>query len=172
MSTNSILPEFIEFGDTDEFYPDLEDIESFDLTEGPSGLEEVDEYGYDIVFSFGTGSLQLSPSGDVKVTSTEKQALTQWIGVALASPRGRDLLYSERFGSTLEDLVGQEVPLQGVESSIKSMINDTLLQHDRIVEMRDFTFDFSIDNTLLTIGFVVVTDDSAELVFEGLQLGR
>lgn len=171
MSTN-ILPDFIEFGDTDEFYPDLESIESLDLENSPSAIEEVEPYGYDLLFDFSILQSSVTPSGDLKITPTEKLALTQWISVALASPRGQDLLYSERFGSNLEALINQGVNEFGIESNITNSIKDTLTQHDRITEIRDFSYIYNSDNTTLTIGFVVVTDDSDELVFEGLQLGR
>ena len=169
--TNSIMPEVFDFGEPDiDFYPDLEDVESHQLDTSNSGVE-VEPYGYDIGFDIDTGRLQLTISGDLRIVN-ESSSLEQWLATVLTTTAGADLIYSNSFGASLSELVGENIPDAGLQAQIKNRITDAILVHDRIEEVRSFKFDFDTIIDAVIISFVVVTDDAEELVFEGLQLGR
>ena len=172
--TNNVLPDVLDFGEPDiNFYPDLEDVESHQLDTTKTGVE-VEPYGYDIGFDISTGRLQLTISGDLRIVN-ESSSLDQWLAVVLTTTAGVDLIYSNSFGASLSELISQVdggEGLRDVQLHIQNSIRDAILVHDRIAEVRSFTFDFDSVPNAVIISFVVVTDDAQELVFEGLQLGR
>lgn len=81
------------------------------------------------------------------------EAVKQAVFVILETERFRYLIYSFDFGSELQGLIGKS-PLF-VQSEIRRLIREALLQDDRITEVRDLSFQTKGDSMLVT--FTVVS---------------
>lgn len=82
-------------------------------------------------------------------------ALKQFIRKTLATPRYRYMIYNSQYGCEMESLVGQDLPITQLQSSLPRMIKDALIYDDRI---RDVTgFAYRRENDTLFVSFAVST---------------
>lgn len=81
------------------------------------------------------------------------EAVKQAVFVILETERFQYLIYSFNFGSELQGLIGKSPLL--VQSEIRRLIREALLQDDRITDVRDLTFTTKGDSML--VEFTVVT---------------
>lgn len=89
-------------------------------------------------------------SGTVEQFAAIKQA----VFIILHTARFKHMIYSDYFGTELENLIGTN-PLY-VKSELARRITEALLQDDRITSIEDFQFIFNENNMLAT--FTVVTE--------------
>lgn len=80
-------------------------------------------------------------------------AVKQAVFVILETQRFEHLIYSFNFGSELQGVIGKS-PLF-VQSEIRRLIREALLQDDRITDVRDVTFQANGDSML--VEFTVVS---------------
>lgn len=85
------------------------------------------------------------------------EAVKQAAFVILETERFQHLIYSFNFGSELQGLIGKS-PLF-VQSEIRRLIQESLLQDDRITDVRDITFQTQGDSLLVEFTVVSVFGD-------------
>lgn len=90
-----------------------------------------------------------------------EEALRQFIEKAIRTARGRFLIYTDDFGTELDDLIGANVTQEFIEMEIPDVITDALIYDDRIAEVTDF--EFERDGDKLFVSFRVVTVDGDNL---------
>lgn len=94
------------------------------------------------------------------------EAVVQAARLALQTPRYHFQIFSEDYGSQLEELVGK--PRKYTEGVLEELITETLLEDDRILGVRDFSQQFRGEKaeasfTLeTTLGTVSMTWDQEE----------
>ena len=72
---------------------------------------------------------------------TDLEALSQAIHKRLSTQQFEYPIYSFRYGVDWKDLLGQDP--EYVRPEMKRMIQETLLEDDRITEVENFNFEFS-----------------------------
>jgi hypothetical protein len=88
------------------------------------------------------------------VTGTE--ALKVWILKALKTPNSRYAAYSSSYGSNIEDLVGQSLSVELIESESKRIVWECISINSHITGMNDFSVNMTSD--VLTVNFTAITD--------------
>lgn len=97
----------------------------------------------------------LLESNRVVGTCDGKEAMKQVIYKILMTERYRYVIYSWNYGVELEDLFG--MPAGYVCPELERRIAEALTQDDRIVEVKDFSFDTSRKG-VVSATFTAVTD--------------
>lgn len=97
----------------------------------------------------------LLESNRVVGTCDGKEAMKQVIYKILMTERYRYVIYSWNYGVELEDLFG--MPVSYVCPELERRIAEALTQDDRIVEVKDFSFDTSRKG-VVSATFTAVTD--------------
>ncbi len=90
----------------------------------------------------------------------DDNALKQFIYKALITARSRFLIYTDDYGSELEDLIGDSITPALFESEIKRIVYEALAYDDRIEDVTDITPVQQGD--VLTISFTVVKVDGTQ----------
>lgn len=94
-------------------------------------------------------------SGEVGGIVDGKEAVRQFVRKAIATARFRFPIYSDQYGCELEDLIGQDVPLELLQTEIPRVIKEALIYDDRIRSVSDFVIERSGD--VLSVSFSVET---------------
>ena len=97
--------------------------------------------------------------------------LRVWIEKTLRTARFAHEIYSDDYGAQWPDpLIG--VPFTATMTGyVESAVEDALVEHDRISQVKDFVFVGGPESDLLEISFTVVLDDE-ELSIENLPIAR
>ena len=90
--------------------------------------------------SFSNRSYNLSRTA-IQGFVTDLEALSQAIHKRLSTQQFEYPIYSFRYGVDWKDLLGQDP--EYVRPEMKRMIQETLLEDDRITEVENFNFEFS-----------------------------
>ena len=90
--------------------------------------------------SFSNRSYNLSRTA-IQGFVTDLEALSQAIHKRLSTHQFEYPIYSFRYGVDWKDLLGQDP--EYVRPEMKRMIQETLLEDDRITEVENFNFEFS-----------------------------
>lgn len=85
------------------------------------------------------------------------EAVKQAAFIILETERFAHLIYSFSFGSELQGLIGKS-PLF-VQSEVRRLIREALLQDDRITDVRDLTFQSQGDSLLVEFTIVTIFGD-------------
>ena len=85
------------------------------------------------------------------------EAVKQAAFIILETERFAYLIYSFSFGSELQGLIGKS-PLF-VQSEVRRLIREALLQDDRITDVRDLTFQSQGDSLLVEFTIVTIFGD-------------
>ena len=85
------------------------------------------------------------------------EAVKQAAFIILETERFAYLIYSFSFGSELQGLIGKS-PLF-VQSEVRRLIREALLQDDRITDVRDLTFQSNGDSMLVEFTIVTIFGD-------------
>jgi phage baseplate assembly protein W len=88
-------------------------------------------------------------------------ALKQFVVKAIMTPRSRYAIYSDDYGCELDDLIGEDVTPDLLNSEIPRMIRDALIYDDRISDVTNITV--QKDGDKVYISFTVVTNTGDEL---------
>lgn len=65
-------------------------------------------------------------------------AIQQFIRKAINTARNRYLIYSDAYGSEVEDLLGQNLPFSVLEIEIPRLIEDAIIYDDRVQAVSNF----------------------------------
>lgn len=90
--------------------------------------------------SFANRSYNISQTA-IQGFVTDLEALSQSIHKRLSVQQFEYPVYSFRYGVDWKDLLGQDP--EYVRPEMKRMIQETLLEDDRIIEVENFSFEFS-----------------------------
>jgi hypothetical protein len=125
--------------------------------------------GYGWAFDFATG--QLVRHGLAPAVVTGESQIRMWIEKTLRTARFAHGIYSDNYGVDFpEDLIGQ--PFNSLlAGQLSTAIEDALLVHDRIRQVKDFTFTGGPESDLLEISFTVLVDED-ELNIDNIPIGR
>lgn len=129
---------------------DIDDDEDEEVTED-SSTEEPSEYEID----FSSGKL----TGRIL---TGKEAIKQWVTLALSVNRYAYTQYSWDYGSDLQTLIGKEYDREYITSEAQRMVEDALSVNQDITGVENFEADISADR--LTMRFSILTDYGDEEV--------
>jgi hypothetical protein len=110
---------------------------------------ETDTEPAEYEMDFTTGQL----TGNI-VTGLE--AIKTWAYLALKTPRYRHLIYSWDYGNEIEDLIGQFVTQEYLDTEIPRIITDCLVINPFIKSISDIELTFKDDK--LTGNFTINTD--------------
>lgn len=94
-----------------------------------------------------------------------EQALRQFIYKALITQRNRYMVYSEKYGCELSELIGGNIDYDLMDVEIPRMIKEALIYDDRIENVE---VDFTRDGDKLFIN-VTVTPVSGTAITEGVE---
>ena len=113
-----------------------------------------------VLKSYGERDRKTAPSRTYKLSGSRISGMTdgieavkQAIKLALSTERWRHAIYSADYGCELIGLFGHSQ--RPSEQTVRLMIEETLLEDDRILKIEDFTAAYSGD--LLKIAFTAVT---------------
>ncbi|WP_262384569.1 DUF2634 domain-containing protein [Paenibacillus terrae] len=95
-------------------------------------------------------------SGAVGGIIDGREAIRQFILKAILTSRFHFTIYDEDYGCELEDLIGQDVPLELLETEIPRVITEALIYDDRVDDVYGFDITKEADN--LFVSFYVDVD--------------
>lgn len=163
------LPDTLELIPTDEdtFSPDEELASVVDPDEDEAEPDVELPLGTTWLFDFDTRRLVMYGSTPVMVRDLD--ALRMWAMTALNTQRLRHPIFSEDFGR--DDVVGPVGYVHDAErnSEYATDVRETLLVHDRISDVRDFTFRWDEDG-ILEMDATIVLDDDTTMTLEGVTI--
>lgn len=120
--------------------------------------EDLPKMGKSFLYDFDKGDFVLRNGKLVVVEGIE--ALKMWILKAIKTERYRFRIYDETgYGTTIEDLIGTNLPRAFVESEIKREVTSSLTNHQLIENIINWSF--VRDGKWMLIKFEVVTVDGA-----------
>lgn len=88
-----------------------------------------------------------------------EQALIQFVQKAILTPRFRYLIYNDQYGCEIDDLLGQDIPYELLESEISRFIKEALIYDDRILDVKDFVIRRESNQVFVT--FTVLTKEGS-----------
>jgi phage baseplate assembly protein W len=100
-------------------------------------------------------------SGEIGGLVDGDEALRQFIAKAIRTARFRFLIYDDDYGSELEDLIGEDVTPELLESEIPRVITEALIYDDRVAEVADFRI--VRDGDKVTVSFTVIQTNGEEI---------
>lgn len=83
------------------------------------------------------------------------EAIQQFIEKALITSRNKFLIYSDQYGSEMNDILATGGSEELLQTELTRIIIEALVYDERIINVRDFSFDFSQDE-----GFTTFTVDT------------
>ncbi|AOT70691.1 DUF2634 domain-containing protein [Geosporobacter ferrireducens] len=111
-----------------------------------------EDFGKSFLFDFQQGDFVLRDGRLIKTDGIE--ALKVWIMKVLKTERGKFKIYEDTdYGTGLEDLIGQTLPRDFVESELKREIRTALEKHPMIKSISNLNL--SIDGEKVMIEFTV-----------------
>ncbi|MEW9697937.1 DUF2634 domain-containing protein [Paenibacillus sp. SI8] len=105
-------------------------------------------------------------SGEVGGFIDGAEAIRQFIRKTVATARFRFLIYNSEYGSEIEDLIGQDIPLDLLQAEIPRVLKEALIYDDRITDVSNFVL--SREDDKLTVTFDVTTREG--VITEGVTL--
>lgn len=124
--------------------PDLfptEDIQVEEQGVLSSSASEI-AFGKSWRFDHEQGEFIMTPTGNVSEV-LGADAWAEWCKKALATARGRFLVYSRDYGQDYEELIGNAYSRSAIESEIVRMTQEALLADPRTNTVDDFTFSWT-----------------------------
>lgn len=105
-------------------------------------------------------------SGEVGGMIDGEAAIRQAIRKAIMTARFRYLIYGYEhlYGCDLEDLIGQDLPIELLNAEVPRVISEALLVDDRITDV--YNFSISREGDGLYVSFFVDTADGATITEE------
>ncbi|MCP1354671.1 DUF2634 domain-containing protein [Aneurinibacillus migulanus] len=100
-------------------------------------------------------------TGEIGGIIDEESAIRQFIRKAILTARFRFLIYDDEYGCELEDLIGQDVPLELVQAEAPRLIYEALIYDDRVEDVTNF--DIKRESDKLYIAFTVVLTEGNEI---------
>lgn len=94
----------------------------------------------------------------------DKQAIQQFIRKAVYTARNRYLIYSDTYGSEVEDLISQSLPFSVLKIEIPRLIEDAIIYDDRIESVDNFVLTQDSDN--LFVSFTVTLTNGESIASE------
>lgn len=114
-----------------------------------------------VLKTYGSDTTSFKPSKTYRLTGDRvegktdgKAAMLQAIDLMISTERWRYLIYSGDYGIELEELFGKSRPY--VEADVERRITESLLEDDRISEVKDFTISFEGDTAKVTCTAVTI----------------
>lgn len=89
----------------------------------------------------------------------QKQALEQFARKALATPRFNHLIYSAKYGSEIEEQMGEDVTLDFLESEIPRLVTEALIYDERVKDCVDFVITKEPESDKVFVDFTLVSTD-------------
>ncbi|WP_338532560.1 DUF2634 domain-containing protein [Paenibacillus peoriae] len=86
-----------------------------------------------------------------------REAIRQFILKAILTSRFHFTIYDEDYGCELEDLIGQDVPMELLETEIPRVITEALIYDDRIDDV--YGFEITQEASDLFVSFYADTDN-------------
>lgn len=123
-----------------------------EATEG-TNIEESTQPTRTYAFDFNTGEIGGIINGE--------SAIRQFIRKAVLTSRFRFSIYDDDYGCELEDLIGEDIPIELLESEIPRVITEALIYDDRVDDVDDFVIDR--DGDKLFIEFTVYLTDNTKI---------
>lgn len=146
----------------DEFDLDFEDQEA---TEFADPLP----YGKSWAWDFSKGRfVRFGPS---PAQTNDLETLKTWIQKSMLTAKNAHPVYSEDFGMDSPDALIGFISDPSAQDEWASDVRETLLQHDRIADVTDFTFVATDNGEALDVSFSVITDEDDNIEIEGINLG-
>jgi hypothetical protein len=110
--------------------------------------------------NFDTGEIE-----NVYIDGTE--ALRQYVVKSLQTPRFRYLIYDWEYGSDIDNLIGDQLPLEILQEEFSRLITETIIYDDRIDDV--YNFEFTQTGDSLYVSFDVILDNG-DTISEGVTL--
>lgn len=134
--------------------PKIAELE-FNTEEIPEDLPKI---GKSFLYDFKNGDFVLKDGKMVEIHDLE--SLKVWIEKVIRTEQFRFRIYDgETYGVTIEDLIGTNYPMDFIESELKREITSSLIRHQYIERIQDWTF--RREKSFMYITFTVVTIDGA-----------
>lgn len=89
-----------------------------------------------------------------------EDALRQFIEKTIRTARFRFLIYDDEYGCELEDLIGEDVTAELLDSEIPTVITDALINDDRIVGVTNFVVTQQADAVFISFDVEVNLPDA------------
>lgn len=100
-------------------------------------------------------------TGEIGGIIDGETAIRQFIRKTVLTARFRFLIYNDMYGCELEDLIGQDVPFDLLQSEVPRVITDALIYDDRVEDVTNFEIKRESDK--LYIAFTVVLTEGNEI---------
>lgn len=94
------------------------------------------------------------------VSGTE--SIVQIVTKSVLTPRFEHLIYTDYYGSELEDLIGDDVTDEYLDAEVPRLVTEAIAFDDRIKEVSDVTYERKGDS--LSISVTIVPADGSEPV--------
>ncbi len=140
-------------------------------TEDISAVSEFSEqdkttvaYGKSWKFDFDKMEFVVDGGGRIK-EADEDEAWIIWCYKALLTARYRYAIYSDNYGSELEEIIGRNYPKEVLQSEIERTVKETLLADPRTASVDNFSFEFLDDGVYFTCEVTNTRGSTATLTF-------
>ena len=153
-----------------DFDPDDEVVVA-DPDEFPA--EEDERLPFGLTWAFDPDTGQVATYGTMAVEVSGPDSVKIWALVALNSKRFAHEIFSDDFGMEVPDrLIGFQYEAERNADYIRD-VRETLLVHDRIADVRDFTFRYNDDEEHVEMDAEIILDDedATTISLEAVTLG-
>ncbi|USK54364.1 DUF2634 domain-containing protein [Cytobacillus solani] len=139
-------------------FPEIVNIDNIPIE---TTQDELPEIKPSFLFDFQKGEFVLVNGNPVRVEGIE--ALKVWIEKTLRTEKYRYKVYEGTdYGTSLEDLIGQNLPPSFVESEMQREINESLLRHPIIDSLSNFELEKNKSNLKVKFTVNLVGESSFE----------
>lgn len=89
----------------------------------------------------------------------EEDAVIQFAQKALSTARNRYLIYTDDYGSELDELIGEDVTDAYLDAEIPRMIRDALIYDDRVDEVSEIRYERKDSDLFITMVLETIYGD-------------
>nr|WP_255570537.1 DUF2634 domain-containing protein [Cohnella sp. CFH 77786] len=110
-------------------------------------------------FDYEAGEFVLTPTGKIAVAE-DTEAWLEWCRKALQTERYRYLIYSRDHGQEFDGLIGSGLSRSALESEIRRITTETLMNDPRTAGVEGFVFRWEADQCYFSCTITNVRDEA------------
>lgn len=104
----------------------------------------------------------MTPTGKVSVAE-DADAWIEWCRKALQTERYRHVIYSRDHGQEFDGLIGSGLSRSAIESEIRRIATETLMNDPRTAGVDDFSFHWEVDRCYFSCAIKNVRDETGTI---------
>lgn len=101
-------------------------------------------------------------NGRIGGTIDGEEAVKQFIAKAIRTARNRFLIYTDEYGSELDELIGENVTRELLDDEIPRVITESIIYDDRIASVGNFAITTVSDKVYVNFTVTLATGQTVE----------